>query len=145
MHARPHRFWAGRDGMEDKMKRHVKKIISMGAILLLVGMVLPGASVTTKAAEPDEGVVTAGVTARVQIPEEEVYSNVSRSLADGIVTGSGVRLRKKPSTSATILELMNNGEYVNIEWGMNTAKWYYLQRIKTGTYGYASKDYITPF
>lgn len=127
------------------MKRYVRKIISVGAALLLAGMVLPGAPVQAKAAGADDGAVATGTLARVQIPEEEIFSAVSLMSADGMVTGSGVRLRKKPSTSATILELMNNGEYVSIQWGENTAKWYYLRRIKTGTYGYASKTYIGTF
>ncbi len=65
---------------------------------------------------------------------------IVRIRADGVVSGDGVRLRSTPSSSGTILEKMYNGEYVTIMGESNG--WYNLQRMKTGTVGWASKDYI---
>ena len=59
---------------------------------------------------------------------------------NGVVTGDGVRLRSAPNTSGTILEKMYNGELVIIKKESNG--WYKIQRIKTGTIGWASKSYI---
>lgn len=66
--------------------------------------------------------------------------------ANGDVSGNGVNLRAKPSMTATVLECMYAGEYVWIDWstyGNYGYKWYHIQRIKTGTYGYASVNYIS--
>lgn len=58
----------------------------------------------------------------------------------GTVTGDGVRLRSAPNASGTILEKMYTGEIVIIKEESNG--WYKIQRIKTGTIGWASKSYI---
>ena len=66
--------------------------------------------------------------------------------ANGDVSGNGVNLRAKPSTTSAVLELMYAGEYVWIDWntyGKYGYKWYHIQRIKTGTYGYSSVNYIS--
>ena len=59
---------------------------------------------------------------------------------NGVVTGDGVRLRSAQNTSGTILEKMYNGELVIIKKESNGC--YKIQRIKTGTIGWASKSYI---
>jgi len=56
------------------------------------------------------------------------------------VTGEGVRLRSAPSTSAAILELMYSGETVTV--CAMSGTWYYVQRAKTGTYGWVSGSYV---
>ncbi len=64
---------------------------------------------------------------------------------NGEVMDNGVRLRKEPSTSATILELMYKGEAVHINITISTSGpsgWYYLKRLKTGTWGWAKADFI---
>lgn len=58
----------------------------------------------------------------------------------GIVTGDGVRLRAEPSSSGAILEKMYVGEYVTIR--KEDSGWYNVQRLKTGTIGWASQSYI---
>lgn len=66
--------------------------------------------------------------------------------ANGHVSGDGVRLRATPSTSGRVLELMYDGEYVWIDWssyGDGGFSWYRIQRIKTGTYGWVSTQYIS--
>lgn len=87
--------------------------------------------------------------------EFEIISNDidnNRSLAkitthtvNGEINNNGVRLRSAPSTSATILELMYDGELVWIDWdayGTGGLNWHRVQRIKTGTYGWVSKEYV---
>ena len=125
------------------MKQFVKRIILMVAIFIFAGMAVSGLSMRAEAAERDADETE--VLAQVVVPREEVFAAVTYSAGNGIVTGSGVRLRKEPNKTATILELMNNGELVNIILSDTTTKWYHLRRIKTGTKGYASKDYIFQF
>lgn len=63
---------------------------------------------------------------------------------NGEVSANGVRLRAGASSTATILELMYNGEAVCIDFGASATAngWYYLERLKTGTWGWASTSYI---
>lgn len=61
---------------------------------------------------------------------------------DGTVTADGVNLRKELNTSSTILEKMYWGEQVIIDLDNSTMTFYAIKRVKTGTRGYASKDYI---
>lgn len=63
---------------------------------------------------------------------------------NGEVMDNGVRLRNKASTSGTILELMYKGEAVSVNITISTtvSGWYYLKRLKTGTWGWAKADYI---
>lgn len=127
------------------MKKNLKKMLCLVTVLCLSVMTVPNLSIKTEAAETDKETEANAVSARIVIPEEEVFATVTRAAADGWVVGSGVRLRKKPSSSSTVLELMYDGEYVSIFYYDSTPKWYAVERIKTGTYGYVSKDYILPF
>lgn len=65
---------------------------------------------------------------------------------NGQVIENGVRLRNKPSTTTgTILELMYKGEAIYIDLTTSTSVsggWYYLKRLKTGTWGWASSKCI---
>lgn len=117
------------------------KIICLGSALLMMVMVAPCVSAKAESAEP----VAGETVARIVVPEAVVYSNVTHFAADGIVEGDGVRLRKKPSSSSTVVALMYSGEFVNIYPSASTANWYFVERIKTGAYGYANKAYIYPF
>ncbi len=82
------------------------------------------------------------VTARV------VIGNTSRALGDpnADVDGDGVRLRSGPSQDYAVLELMYNGEYVSIDfstsYSQSNGTWYYVKRIKTGTWGWVKSEYI---
>ena len=72
-------------------------------------------------------------------------AKVTTHTANGEIINNGVRLRKSPSTSATILELMYDGELIWIDWsayGSAGLNWHRVQRIKTGTYGWVSKSYV---
>lgn len=71
-----------------------------------------------------------------------VQKPMTRGMGD--VMEDGVRLRKGPSTSATILELMYFGEtvYIDLTTSASVPGWYYLQRSKTGTWGWAKAEYI---
>lgn len=86
------------------------------------------------------------VIAQVVVPEEEVMQNIARGILAGEVVGNGVRLREKASSTSTVLELMYDGEAVKVNTSetvdKNGKKWYYVKRVKTGTWGYANSDYI---
>ena len=122
------------------MKQYVKKIILVMAVFALAGLIAPIFSIGAEAAET--GLISGEVMARVVVPEEVVFATVARTSTSGVVDGDGVRLRKKPEKTATILELMGFGENVSIHSSKSTADWYYITRKKTGTEGYADKHYI---
>lgn len=86
------------------------------------------------------------VMAEVVVPQEEVFAEVTRAITGGTVDGNGVRLRAAASSGAAVLELMYNKESVSVDKGASVSKngvlWYYLKRVKTGTWGYANSDYI---
>lgn len=62
------------------------------------------------------------------------------------VENDGVRLRSAPSTSSTVLELMYAGETVSVDFVTSNKKsdgsWYYVKRLKTGTWGWTKAQYI---
>lgn len=113
-------------------------ICMLAAEAMMVGAAeLPGIqpvsqTETTDSGESEDDGLVLGV---VQMP-------MTRGLGD--VMEDGVRLRKGPSTSATILELMYFGEavYIDITTSASVSGWYYVQRAKTGTWGWAKADYI---
>lgn len=82
------------------------------------------------------------VLATISIPSDNARANSE----NGEICDNGVRLRTAPSTSATILELMYNGEHVLIDFktsfSQSNGTWYYIKRIKTGTWGWVSRDYV---
>lgn len=130
--------------MEMNIMKKSMLMVMLGICLLFVGNVKAEASSVKADATAVE---TEGyVQATVEVPEETVMSTVARIAANGEVDGDGVRLRAKASSTATVLELMYDGESVAIDLGNSVNKngklWYYLKRIKTGTWGYANSDYI---
>ena len=130
----------------------MKRLVCMAAVLCLI--VLESSSV--KAAElpvtvsldqldnisqydtNGEGLVYA------TIQTDSLATSLNSGFQNGEVTNNGVRLRNQPSSTAAILELMYNGEAVCINYGVSSggSGWYYLMRIKTGTWGWASTSYI---
>ena len=71
----------------------------------------------------------------------------TKSIAEnGNIFGNGVRLRKLPKKTATILELMYNRERVCINYTKSAkesnGKWYYVKRVKTGTWGWVNYNYL---
>lgn len=69
------------------------------------------------------------------------------SASKGYITGDGVRLRKAPKSTATVLELMSKNEVVVIDYagssaGCSSGKWFYVKRVKTGTWGWVNTNYL---
>lgn len=124
------------------MKRSVKKILTCGLAVLLLGGILGAVPAKVSVASDQHSATEDSILARVVIPEQEVFATVARVAYNAKVDGEGVRLRKKPSSSAAVLELMYSGEYVYIDYSVSYAKWFYLKRTKTGTWGYTNKSYI---
>lgn len=90
-------------------------------------------------------------TGNIQLAVVNADGTISMSLAScysfgmgGKVTGDGVRLRKEASLTSTVLELMDKGEMVSIDFDKSKLSkgYYYIKRIKTGTKGFASVKYI---
>lgn len=65
---------------------------------------------------------------------------------NGNIVGEGVRLRKLPKKTATILELMSNKETVCINYTKSASEsngnWYYVKRVRTGTWGWVNHQYL---
>lgn len=71
-------------------------------------------------------------------------TDIPGAIGYGHIEGDGVRFRKGPSTSATILGHFTNGEEV-IMCSCNEddqGDWIYVYRIKTKQYGYVHDDYF---
>ncbi len=69
------------------------------------------------------------------------------SVNKGYVTGDGVRLRKQPKSTATVLELMSKNEVVVVDYsasslGCSSGNWMYVKRVKTGTWGWMNSNYL---
>lgn len=82
----------------------------------------------------------------ILVPETEIRVDpgISRAYIRGTVEGNGVRLRAEPSESATVLELMYDGEEVLIDGTLERGGWDKVQRVKTGRWGYVKTEYINP-
>lgn len=63
-------------------------------------------------------------------------------LGTGHIKGDGVRFRKGPSTSSTILGLFTNGETVDVYYHSDCpSEWFYVYRRKTKQYGFVHSNY----
>ena len=63
------------------------------------------------------------------------------------ICGDGVRLRKEGWSGGAVLELMYYGDKINfypLIFGSDT-EYNYMQRIKTGMYGYVDHHYAMPY
>ena len=128
--------------MKRKMfKRLACLLMALGMLAAEVVMVgaaeLPKSQPVSQAETADSGDTDGDgmVTGVVQMP---------MTRGGGTIVEDGVRLRKGPSTGAVVLELMYVGEYVTIDTITSSAVsgWYYVQRGKTGTWGWAKAEYI---
>ncbi len=126
------------------MKRFFKGIVASAlcvSLLCSAGVKAESVNQPTENSNSEELII-----AEIAVPEETVMTNVSRIITNGEVDGNGVRLRAKASSSASVLELMYDGEAVGVNPDKTVTKsgtkWYYLKRMKTGTWGYANASYI---
>ena len=114
------------------MKKIIKKAMCICAVVVGVSTVAP----VTAFAQTD--VTTEGDTSNLAI------ATLTQPNAE--VTADGVRLRKTPSATGTILELMYTGENVYVDVTKTTTsggiRWYYVTRIMDGTCGWVSSQYI---
>lgn len=88
-----------------------------------------------------------GIKDSILVPATEVESQ-PRFTHDfqGTIWGDGVRLRNAPSDTATVLELMYDGERVWIDQRYNdpNGDWYHVTRQSTGRTGYVYWEYCQP-
>lgn len=118
----------------------MKKIINNVIVYLLVmfvaiesNVIQANASESTQAGSEEADYAIGYI-----VPVASAYSFTE----EGGVTTNGLNLRKEPNTNSTILEKMYFGELVKIDLDNSTMTFYYVERDKTGTKGYASRDYI---
>lgn len=97
------------------------------------------------AAEEQQIAVVAEVTA----PVADEIAPQGLGTPDGEIIGNGVRMRSGPGTSYTIKELLYYGETVSIDWSTtfnrSDGTWYYVMRVKTGTWGWVKDEYVLPW
>ena len=132
-----------------KQYNNKKKMMIM---VLCVAIVLAGnmqASAMVTADDILAGRNTTEVSsAQVVMVEGVVICNELVPTADVMMYSNqngSVRLRAKPSTSATVLESMSIHEKVCVDMTKSKSKnykWYYLKRVKTGTWGWVKAEYI---
>lgn len=139
-----------------KYFKHLRGI--MFGLLLIVGTMFISNEKSTKAAEVIPNSIENSENTEDEIGFGTITLDNSSALSarsnnsnypDGNanVVGDGVRLRKNPSTTATILELMYNNEAVLINYTLSGKKspnktWFYVKRLKTGTWGWVKASYI---
>lgn len=126
------------------MRRMRKRVIGL---VLALTLLVAEAAVVSATELPDMGIEqqTETLASDDSNPGEGFeYGVVQTPRTRSTVVEDGVRLRQGPSTSAPVLELMYCGETVLIDrtTSSKVPGWYYLKRINTGTWGWASSDYI---
>jgi len=88
-----------------------------------------------------------GIKASILVPaaEFEVQPRFVHDL-QGTIIGDGVRLRDAPSNTATVLELMYDGErvWVDQRYDDPDGNWYHVTRQSTGRTGYVYSSYCQP-
>ena len=109
----------------------MKKFIKKSVVLLMAGamVVLP---------------VTMSVQAKVVSNDTKIVNAVTKkAYGNATITGNGVRIRKTPSTSATILGMLYKGDRVKTgtfcHW--DGRDWVYCV-TESGIAGYVTTDYI---
>ena len=132
------------------MKAGQKFLGVVCALVLCISMITEGDMVCAQASTSENYGISENLEQKSVITGELVGSDVVvNSLNDshyGVIVGDGVRLRKKPNKTATILELMYDGEevyvYPQISAEDGNGKWTYIRRYKTNTTGWVSNDCI---
>lgn len=125
------------------MRKIVKRVIGLVLALTLLAAEagLVGAAELPQVEVQQDGTITVEDTG---LGDGFVYGIVQPPKTRGTVIEEGVRLRSGPSTSYPVVELMYYGEKVIIDrtTSAQVSGWYYVKRLKTGTWGWASSSYI---
>ncbi len=112
------------------LKKQIQKMIAVASAICLISI---------------QGIIPVQAAELQNLKSNDISSVQVLSDANANIEGDGVRLRSSPSTSGTILELMYNNEYIEIDFEKSESQlgtWYYVKRISTGTWGWVSRDYI---
>ncbi len=130
------------------MRRLKKTITTLTAITLAFAMLVLPSGMEVEASMKQDTIAM----------EQMMGDNVTMSLAnEGIsprgvimpnatIVGDGVRLRSEPSSTSTVREVLYYGEDVILNVAASTmysdGTWLYVQRVKTGTWGWVSAQYV---
>lgn len=125
------------------MRKITRRVIGLVLALTLLAAqaTLVGAAELPQTHSQQDEIITAD---NKELGDDFVYGIVQPSKTRSMVAEEGVRLRSGPSTSYPVLELMYSGEQVIIDrkTSSQVSGWYYLKRLKTGTWGWANASYI---
>ncbi|MDE5781420.1 MAG: SH3 domain-containing protein [Lachnospiraceae bacterium] len=109
------------------MKKFMKKSVSL---LMAGAMVFLPVSMSAQAKEvPNNTKIVNTVT-------EKVFGNAK-------IKGNGVRIRKGPGTSATVVGLLYKGDRVQADYqAYGDGKWWYHCKTQSGLEGYIAVEYL---
>lgn len=110
---------------------------------------LLGSSTITFAADNEKSLTPNSDPKQVQatLTENDVIVK-PMSATGGVINADGVRVRRTPSTSGTVVGLFYKGDEVEIGDAIYTGSgytWYYVINIRTGVSGYVVTQYVTEY
>ncbi len=130
-------------------KKCGKRFLSMLLVIAVAGCVCristyQVVSAKSKAVEGNCKEETGNIQLGIVTSDGEISTTAELYSASLNGNVDGVRLRKGPSLTSTVLELMDKGEVVsiNVDKSQLSKGYFYVKRLKTGTRGYASTKYI---
>lgn len=128
----------------------MKKLIKTLSILMMSVMLILPAAVSTHAEEVnnDTNEVVEYNTNGAILDNSKTnpnFSKLARAFSpNATINANGVRIRKGPSTSATIAGLLYNGDRVKAYYqAYGDGKWFYYIETESGIKGYVVTSYLT--
>lgn len=108
----------------------MKKLIKTLSILMMSAMMILPAAVSTQAEE-------------VNNDTNEVVTYAKAKFGNATINADGVRIRKGPGTSATIVGLLYKGDRVKTYYqAYGDGKWFYYIETESGVKGYVVTSYL---
>lgn len=122
------------------IKRRMLALMLALAMLAAEAVMVSAAELPEASTYQDEGIALSNTNPATGFSYGIVQPPKTRST----VVGEGLRLRSGPSTSYPVIEIMDYGDTVVIDWSTSSqvSGWYFVKRLATGTWGWASSDYI---
>ncbi|MDE6253674.1 MAG: SH3 domain-containing protein [Lachnospiraceae bacterium] len=109
------------------MKKFIKKAVSL---LMAGAMVIVPVSMSVQAEEVNND------TEIVNAVSQKEYGNAT-------IKGDGVRIRKSPDTSSTVVGLLYKGDRVQTVYqAYGSGRWWYYCKTQSGLEGYIATEYL---
>ena len=109
----------------------MKKLMKSLSILMMSAMLILPTAISTQAEE-------------INNDTKEVVTYAEAKFGNATINADGVRIRKGPSTSATIVGLLYKGDRVKASYqAYGDGKWFYYIETESGVKGYVVTSYLT--